>query len=65
MDQLRNSLEGNCIPILYIYTQAVRQFAINEMRKCIEIERKRLGDVEFVPFLAEDYDLIDNKYLKS
>ena len=35
------------------------------MRKCIEKEKKRLGDVEFVPVLAEDYDLIDNKYLKS
>lgn len=53
------------IPILYIYTQAVRQSAINEMRKCIEKEKKRLGDVEFVPVLAEDFDLIENKYLKS
>ena len=65
LDQLRNSLKGNSIPILYIYTQAVRQSAIDEMKKCIQKETKRLGEVEFVPVLAEDYDLIDNKYLKA
>jgi len=65
LDELRKSLKGNYIPILYVYTQAVRQSAINGMKECIEKERTRLGDVEFVPILAEDYDLIDNKYLKS
>ena len=65
LDKLRKSLEGNTIPILYVYTQAVRQSAINGMKECIEKERIRLGEVEFVPILSEDYDLIDNKYLKS
>lgn len=65
LDELRKSLEGNTIPILYVYTQAVRQSAINGMKECIEKERTRLGEVEFVPVLAEDFDLIDNKYLKS
>ena len=65
LDELRKSLVGNTIPILYVYTQAVRQSAINGMKECIEKERKRLGEVEFVPILSEDYDLIDNKYLKS
>ena len=65
LDELRKSLEGNSIPILYIYTQAVRQSAIDGMKACIEKERSRLGEVEFVPILAEDYDLIDNKYIKS
>ncbi len=65
LDELRKSLVGNSIPILYVYTQAVRQSAINGMKKCIEKERTRLGEVEFVPILSEDYDLIDNKYLKS
>ena len=65
LDELRKSLEGNSIPILYVYTQAVRQSAINGMKECIEKERNTLGEVEFVPVLAEDYDLIDNKYLKS
>jgi len=63
LDNLRKSLEGNTIPILYVYTQAVRQSAINGMKECIEKERTRLGEVEFVPVLAEDFDLIDNKYL--
>ena len=36
------------------------------MKECILKERTRLGEeVEFVPVLAEDFDLIDNKYLKS
>ena len=65
LDELRKSLEGNSIPILYVYTQAVRQSAINGMKEWIEKERNTLGEVEFVPVLAEDYDLIDNKYLKS
>ena len=65
LDELRKSLVGNTIPILYVYTQAVRQSAINGMKECIEKERTRLGEVEFVPILSEDYDLIDNKYLKS
>ena len=64
LDELINSLEGNNIPFLYVYTQAVRQSAIDGMKECIENET-RLGKVEFVPVLAEDFDLIDKKYLKS
>ena len=65
LDELRKSLEGNTIPILYVYTQAVRQSAINGMKECIEKEKTRLGEVKFVPVLAEDFDLIDDKWLKS
>ena len=35
LNELRNSWKGNIIPILYVYTQAVRQSAINGMRECI------------------------------
>ena len=48
-----------------MYTQAVRQSAINGMKECIEKEKTRLGEVKFVPVLAEDFDLIDDKWLKS
>jgi hypothetical protein len=33
--------------------------------ECIEKEKTRLGEVKFVPVLAEDFDLIDDKWLKS
>ena len=65
LDELRKSLKGNEIPILYVYTQAIRQSAINGMKECIEKEKTRLGEVKFVPVLAEDFDLIDDKWLKS
>ena len=65
LDELRKSLKGNEIPILYVYTQAVRQSAINGMKECIEKEKTWLGEVKFVPVLAEDFDLIDDKWLKS
>ena len=33
IDKLRKNLSGNTIPILYVYTQAVRQSAINGMKE--------------------------------
>ena len=65
LSKLIKNFEGNMRPFVYVYTQAVRQRNIGVMEDRVKEEVSKLGNIEFIPVLAEDYDLIYNKWIKA